>query len=75
MGTAQALLFTSLYISGSLAILGINPIAVYQRRVTLVGGPTEAELLEDEQNLDKAVQGMSTSDAVVLRVFKAMGLS
>ena len=48
MGTAQALLFTSLYISGSLAILGINPIAVYQRRVTLVGGPTEAELLEDE---------------------------
>lgn len=43
--------------------------------MTLVGGPTEAELLEDEQNLDKAVQGMSTSDAVVLRVFKAMGLS
>ena len=40
-----------------------------------MGGPTEAELLEDEQNLDKAVQGMSTSDAVVLRVFKAMGLS
>ena len=40
-----------------------------------MGGPTEAELLEDEQNLDKAVQGMSTSDALVLRVFKAMGLS
>ena len=33
------------------------------------------ELIADEENLDKAVQGMSTSDAVVLRVFKAMGLS
>ena len=40
-----------------------------------MGGPTEEELLADEQNLDKAVQGMSTGDAVVLRVFKAMGLS
>ncbi len=75
VGTAQALVFTSIYLTGSLAILGINPIAVYQRRVTLVGGPTEAELLEDEQSLDKAVQGMSSGDAVVLRIFKAMGLS
>ena len=33
------------------------------------------ELAADEQNLDKAVEGMSMSDAVVLRVFKAMGLS
>jgi len=43
--------------------------------VTLVGGPTMDELIADEENLDKAVQGMSNSDAVVLRVFKAMGLS
>ena len=29
VGTAQALFFTTFYIGGSLAILGINPIAVY----------------------------------------------
>jgi hypothetical protein len=29
VGTAQALVFTTLYIGGSLAILGINPVAVY----------------------------------------------
>ena len=40
-----------------------------------MGGPTMEELIAEEENLDKAVQGMSTSDAVVLRVFKAMGLS
>jgi hypothetical protein len=56
-------------------LLGINPVAVYKRRVTLVGGPTEAELQADEENIEKAVSGMSTTDAVVLRVFKAMGLS
>ena len=33
------------------------------------------ELAADEANIDKAVEGMTTSDAVVLRVFKAMGLS
>ena len=75
VGTAQALFFTTFYIGGSLALLGINPVAVYQRRVTLVGGPTMEELAQDEENIGRAVQGMSTSDAVVLRVFKAMGLS
>ena len=29
VGTAQAMFFTTFYIGGSLAILGINPIAVY----------------------------------------------
>ena len=29
VGTAQALLFTSFYIGGAIAIMGINPIAVW----------------------------------------------
>ncbi len=75
VGTAQALFFTTFYIGGSLAILGINPVAVYKRREVLVGGPTMEELEADEAQISQSVQGMSTSDAVVLRIFKSMGLS
>jgi hypothetical protein len=32
VGTAQAIFLTTIYLGGSLAIMGINPIAVYQRR-------------------------------------------
>lgn len=75
IGTAQALLFTTVYIGGNLAILGINPIAVVRQTQTLVGGPTDDELSLDEKAIEKQVQGMRTSDAFMLRMFKAMGLS
>jgi hypothetical protein len=39
VGTAQALFFTTFYLGGSLAILGINPFA--GRRERLIGGPTD----------------------------------
>ena len=38
VGTAQALVFTTFYIGGSLAILGVNPIAVYKGKQILNGG-------------------------------------
>lgn len=75
IGTAQALLFTSFYLGGSIAIMGINPLAVIRRTEVLIGGPTDAELQADEDLIQKSVEGMSVSDAVVLRLFKSMGLS
>ena len=55
--------------------MGINPIAVYQRRQILIGGPTEEELMADEKEIQDKVEGMNMGDAVLLRTFKAMGLS
>jgi len=75
VGTVQALFFTSFYLGGSIFILGINPVAVMKKREQLVGGPSDEELQEDEEQIQKAVEGMSMGDAVVLRMFKAMGLS
>jgi hypothetical protein len=75
IGTAQALFFTTFYLGGTIALLGINPIAIWKRREQLIGGPTEEELMADEKEIEQAVSGMSMSDAVVLRTFKAMGLS
>jgi len=75
IGTAQALFFTTFYLGGTIALLGINPVAIWKRREQLIGGPTEEELMADEKEIEQAVSGMSMSDAVVLRTFKAMGLS
>lgn len=75
VGTAQAMVFTTFYLGGTIAILGINPIAVWKKREMLVSGPSDEELQQDEQQIQKAVEGMNMSDAVVLRMFKAMGLS
>ena len=75
MGTIQAIFLTSFYLGGSIAILGINPIEVYHRREMLIGGPTDAELMADEKDIETAVEGMNLGDAVVLRAFKSMGLS
>jgi hypothetical protein len=75
VGTCQALVFTSFYLGGTIAILGINPIAVWKKREQLVSGPSEDELLADEKEIEQKVAGMNVGDAVVLRAFKAMGLS
>jgi hypothetical protein len=37
IGTAQAILFSTFYIGGSLAILGVNPVAVVRRNKELYG--------------------------------------
>jgi len=61
--------FTSLYIGGNLAILGINPLTfIRERKHTL-------EESVDEKEIEKQVQGMKMSDAFLLRMFKTMGLS
>lgn len=48
VGTAQSIVLTSFYLIGTIAILGINPVAVYQRRELLIAGPTDEELAADE---------------------------
>lgn len=40
-----------------------------------MGGPTEEELMADEKEIQEKVEGMNMGDAVLLRTFKAMGLS
>lgn len=75
VGTAQALTFTSLYIGGSFAVMGLNPIALLKNRKNLIGGPTDEEIEADEKKMQEAISGMSMSDAIVLRTFKAMGVS
>ncbi|CDW87986.1 histone h2a [Stylonychia lemnae] len=75
IGTAQSILFTTFYVGGSCAIMGINPIKVWQKKQILSGGPSEEELTMDEKVIEEQVKGMRTSDAFTLRMFKAMGLS
>ena len=70
VGTSQALFFTTFYIGGTLALLGINPLAIFKDRDLL-----NDDDLVDEKQLVKATEGMKTSDALVLRMFKTMGLS
>lgn len=41
VGTAQAVIFTGLYITGSFAAMGLNPIAIWKDRKNLIGGPTD----------------------------------
>ena len=41
----------------------------------LVGGPSDDEMSTDEKKIEKQVQGMRNSDAFMMRMFKAMGLS
>ena len=52
VGTSQALFFTSFYIGGTLALLGINPLAIFKDRDLL-----NDDDLVDEKQLVKATEG------------------
>ena len=55
VGTGQALLFTTFYVGGSLAILGINPVSIYRGTDQLLGGPSMADLDADEKLIEQQV--------------------
>ena len=69
IGTAQAIFFTTFYIGGSLAILGVNPFSLFKS-----SDETQPQLTETVK-LTKAQDSMKTSDIFVLKMFKTMGLS
>ena len=52
VGTAQAIFLTSFYLGGTILVLGINPVAIWKRREQLVGGPTDEELMQSEQEIE-----------------------
>ena len=70
IGTVQAAFFTTFYIGGTLAILGINPIKIIKNNENDFDATAA-----DERQLEKAAEGMRMTDVFVLRMFKAMGLS
>lgn len=71
IGTAQAIFFTTFYIGGSLAILGINPFTLFSSSDE--DPPTQA--IQDAKSFTKAQDSMRMSDIFVLKMFKTMGLS
>lgn len=52
--------------------MGINPVSAVRNNF---GTLSDQSLSTDEQEIQRQVDGMKTSDAFVLRMFKAMGLS
>ena len=55
VGTVQAIFFTTFYIGGNMAILGINPIKIIRENRTILGGSSEDMMSTDEKDIEKAV--------------------
>ena len=91
VGTIQALGMTTLYLGGNLAILGVNPRAIYLRHkkqeedmANIANQPIFFEeemkdqvvdLLKDADILPQGEPNKKVQDVFLMQMFKSMGLS